>query len=215
MSEIYISCDIEADGPVPGLNSMLSLGAAAFLFSKEKGDFEMVGTHEVNFETMEGAAPDPDTAEWWKKQPEAWTACRKNTVPAVVGMHEFSGWVQSFGKKPVFVGYPAGFDFMFVYWYFIKCLGPGKSPFSFSALDIKSYAMAVMGEEYRNVTKRAMSPWLPPDCPHTHVALDDAIEQGWLFCNLWKENRKRQEQAARYCGNKSTRRVPKGLGRIE
>jgi hypothetical protein len=25
--------------------------------------------------------------------------------------------------------------------------------------------------------------------PHTHVALDDAIEQGALFCNMLKENR--------------------------
>jgi len=25
--------------------------------------------------------------------------------------------------------------------------------------------------------------------PHTHVALDDAIEQGALFCNMLAENR--------------------------
>ena len=30
MPEIYVSIDIESDGPVPGLNSMLSLGAVAF-----------------------------------------------------------------------------------------------------------------------------------------------------------------------------------------
>jgi len=35
--------------------------------------------------------------------------------------------------KPVFVGYPAGFDFLFVYWYLIRFTG--ESPFSFSALD--------------------------------------------------------------------------------
>jgi hypothetical protein len=31
------------------------------------------------------------------------------------------------------------------------------------------------------------------DCPHTHVALDDAIEQGRMFCNMLTENRKRRE----------------------
>jgi hypothetical protein len=25
--------------------------------------------------------------------------------------------------------------------------------------------------------------------PHTHIALDDAIEQGALFCNMLRENR--------------------------
>jgi hypothetical protein len=30
MPEIYISTDVEADGPIPGPHSMLSMGAAAF-----------------------------------------------------------------------------------------------------------------------------------------------------------------------------------------
>lgn len=29
--------------------------------------------------------------------------------------------------------------------------------------------------------------WFDP-LPHTHVALDDAIEQGALFCNMLREN---------------------------
>ena len=33
---------------------------------------------------------------------------------------------------------------------------------------------------------------MPPDwfdaVPHTHVAIDDAIEQGRLFCNMLKAN---------------------------
>jgi len=28
--------------------------------------------------------------------------------------------------------------------------------------------------------------------PHTHVALDDAIEQGAMFCNMLKENLDRE-----------------------
>ncbi len=198
MSEIYVSVDIEADGPIPGPHSMLSLGAAAFLRKGKTDDFEMVGTFEVNFETMEGAAPDPDTAEWWKGQPAAWEACRKNLIEPGAAMRAFDTWVRAFGKKPVFVGYPAGFDFLFVYWYLIKFLGPGKSPFSFSALDIKTYAMAVTGDEYRDVTKRSMKPFLPKDRPHTHVAVDDAIEQGELFCNLVKANAVKLDHAWRY-----------------
>ena len=73
---------------------------------------------------------------------------------------------------------------MFVYWYLIKFTG--RSPFSHSALDIKTMAMMLLGSDYRGATKRNMpSDWFDP-LPHSHVALDDAIEQGALFCNMLK-----------------------------
>ena len=34
MSEIYVSTDVEVDGPIPGPHSMLSFGSAAFLADK-------------------------------------------------------------------------------------------------------------------------------------------------------------------------------------
>ena len=88
--------------------------------------------------------------------------------------------------KPVFVAYPAGFDFLFVYWYLMRFVG--ESPFSHSALDMKTYAMALLKTGYRDSTKRRMPrDWFDPH-PHTHVALDDAIEQGALFCNMLRAN---------------------------
>ncbi|HMN83852.1 MAG TPA: hypothetical protein PKA20_28525 [Burkholderiaceae bacterium] len=83
-------------------------------------------------------------------------------------------------------GSAAGFDFLFVYWYLIRFVG--ESPFSHSALDMKSYAMAVLKTEYRKSTKRNMPRQWFDEFPHTHVALDDAIEQGALFCNMLKFN---------------------------
>lgn len=45
--------------------------------------------------------------------------------------------------------------------------------------------MAVLGGEFRQTTKRLMPrEWFDPDLPHTHVALDDALEHGTLFLNL-------------------------------
>ena len=34
-NEIYVSTDVEADGPIPGPNSMLSFGSAAYTGGKE------------------------------------------------------------------------------------------------------------------------------------------------------------------------------------
>ena len=64
------------------------------------------------------------------------------------------------------------------------------SPFSHSALDIKTYAMALMGSEYRASTKRNMPQRWFDDVPHTHVALDDALGQGALFCNMLAARRR-------------------------
>ena len=103
-------------------------------------------------------------------------------------MKAYVAWLKGLPGKPVFVGYPAGFDFLFVYWYLIRFAG--KSPFSFSALDIKSFAMAVLGKDYRESVKRNMPKGWFDDLPHTHKALDDAIGQGGLFCNILAASRK-------------------------
>jgi hypothetical protein len=180
--EIYISTDVETDGPIPGPNSMLSLGAAAFSL---KG---MLGKpFQVNLSPLPEAQPDPDTEAWWKTQPkDVYDACRTDPQDPKVAMQKYVEWIKSFDGKPVFVGYPATFDFLFVYHYLISFLGPGSSPFSFSALDIKSFAMAKLGTGFRETTKRNMPREWFPDVKHTHVAVDDAIEQGLLFLNILK-----------------------------
>ncbi|MFT7224040.1 MAG: hypothetical protein ACI82Z_001588 [Cellvibrionaceae bacterium] len=50
-------------------------------------------------------------------------------------MRKYVEWIATLLGKPVFVGYPASYDFMFVYWYLIKFVG--TSPFSYFALDVK------------------------------------------------------------------------------
>ena len=183
MNEIYISTDVETDCHIPGPHSMLSIGSAAYTADKI-----LVATFSANLETLPGAAAHPKTADWWATQPEAWAACRKDLASPQVAMARYVAWINALEGKPVFVAYPAGFDFLFVYWYLIRFVG--ESPFSHSALDMKSFAMAVLKTDYRDSTKRNMPKhWFDP-LPHSHVALDDAIEQGALFCNMLQENRK-------------------------
>ncbi len=181
MLETYVSTDIEADGPIPGPHSMLSLASAAF--SAEK---ELLATFSVNLEELPGAAPHPGTMAWWAENAAAWRACRVDPRPPEEAMRRYVAWLRSLPGRTVFVGYPASFDFLWVYWYLIRFAG--ESPFTVSALDIKSYAMAVLKRPYcESVKKNMPARWLD-DLPHTHVALDDAIEQGSLFCNMLREN---------------------------
>ena len=97
-------------------------------------------------------------------------------------MRNYVAWLNALPGKPVFVGYPVAYDFMFVYWYLMRFVG--ESPFSHSALDMKTFAMALLKTNYGDATKRNMPKGWFDELPHTHVALDDAIEQGALFCNM-------------------------------
>ena len=181
MAEIYVSTDVEADGPIPGPHSLLSFASAAYTPDKK-----LLGAFSANLETLPGARPDPRTLAWWQQHPEAYQATRTNLEDPGAAMTRYVAWVKELPGSPVFVAYPAGFDFLFVYWYLIRFAG--ESPFCFSALDIKTYAMSLLKCGYREATKKNMPKrWFDP-LPHSHVALDDAVEQGALFCNMLAEN---------------------------
>src|SRR4051812_47190439 len=186
MAEIYVSTDIETDGPIPGPNSMLSFASAAY-----KPGGTLVSTFSANLQTLPGASGDPGTMAWWQTKPDAWANARRDPQEPAEVMPRYVEWIKQLPGKPVFVAYPAGFDFLFVYWYLIRFAG--ESPFSFSALDMKTFAMALLRTDYRQSVKRNMPRhWFDP-LPHTHRALDDAIEQGALFCNMLAENRRGKE----------------------
>ena len=50
MTEIFVSTDVETDGPIPGPYSMLSIGAAAYTADKT-----LVSTFSASLELLEGA----------------------------------------------------------------------------------------------------------------------------------------------------------------
>ena len=185
-TEIYVSTDVEADGPIPGPHSMLSFASAAYTPDKQ-----LIATFSANLELLPDAKGHPLTMKWWKTEPEAWTACRQDLRDPKEAMKDYVKWVKKLPGKAVFVAYPAGFDFTFVFWYLMRFTG--ESPFSWSALDMKTFAMALSGLPYRSCIKPKLPKDWFDDLPHTHVALDDALEQGALFCNMlgiWQQHRK-------------------------
>ncbi|HVF54617.1 MAG TPA: hypothetical protein VM934_00625 [Pyrinomonadaceae bacterium] len=184
MGEIYVSTDVETDGPIPGPHSMLSIGSAAYLSDKT-----LVGTYTANLETLPGASGHPETMAWWKTEKKAWEACRHEPRAVETVMREYVVWLKSLPGELVFVGYPAAFDFMYVCWYLNRFTG--ENPFGWFALDIKTFAMSLLGIDFRDAVKRNMPKRWFDDLPYTHQALDDALSQGALFCNMLAEHKSR------------------------
>lgn len=188
MEETYVSTDIESNGPIPGTYSMLSFASAAY-----KADGTLISTFEANLEFLgSDAAVHPPTMKFWSENPEAWKATRKNLQEPKAAMTTYCKWVDELPGKPVFVAYPAGFDFTFIYWYCMHFVD--RCPFSFSALDMKTMAMCLLDKPFRKCNKRSFpARWFSPR-KHTHVAIDDALEQGEMFCKMLKELKKMHDQ---------------------
>lgn len=181
MKDIYISFDVETNGPIPGLYSMLSIGCAAYEYPKKQ-----VGLFERNLIELPDAKEHPDTMEWWKGFPEAYALTREDQVDPAVAMKDLVKWSESLGGKATFAAFPSGFDFTFLYWYVVAFTN--SRSFKFSCVDIKTYAMALLKTDYRRSTKRNLPSHWFGDKPHTHGALDDAIEQGEMFMNMLIQN---------------------------
>lgn len=181
--EIYVSTDVEADGPIPAVNSMLSLASVAF-----RAGGEMLGTWSANLLPLPDATRDERTMAFWAEHPDAWAATQLAPRDPAEAMVEYCEWLEALPGVPVMVAYPAGFDFTFVYWYLMRFAG--RSPFSWSALDMKTFAMALLRRKYRHSGKGAWPRhWRREQHPHTHVALEDAVEQGHQFLAMLAEHR--------------------------
>ena len=73
MSEIYVSTDVEVDGPIPGPHSIMSFGSAAHLADKT-----LISTFAANLQTLPDASGHPETMAWWARHAEAWQASRQD-----------------------------------------------------------------------------------------------------------------------------------------
>lgn len=185
--EIYLSCDVEADGRIPGRNSMLSFGISAITINKE-----VISSFTRNLKTLPGAIEDPDTMEFWRENPVAWDETTRNPQDPEKAMRECFTWIMKLrndtGLKPVLMAFPGGYDFMFFHWYMNYFAS--HNPCGWSVLCIKSYAAAHLKIDFSNSTKRNFPKrWFQAGLPHTHVAIDDATEQGALAINLMREVR--------------------------
>ena len=168
--EVLISVDVEASGESPSTGSLLSIGACLV-------DDPSVGTYlELR----------PDHDRPWSAEAEGIHKLSRQRLeleglePADA-MARFATWVEEVagGRWPVFVGFNAPFDWMFVADSFWRHLG--RNPFGISALDLKSLYMGshrvARWEDTRkvNVERR-----LGLRFEHTHDALQDARDQARL-----------------------------------
>jgi inhibitor of KinA sporulation pathway (predicted exonuclease) len=103
-------------------------------------------------------------------------------------MSDFAAWVDGLAdrRQPVFVGWNAGFDWMFVADYLERCVG--RNPFGFAPLDMKAYVMGLHQlPRWADTQRRELDRLYGPADPMTHNALDDARQQARFFRRVLAE----------------------------
>lgn len=179
--KIYISCDLETDGPIPGAYSMLNMGSAALNL-----DNVLLGSWTANLAPLPEAAEHPDTMEFWGRNPEAWAAVTVDPRDPAEALPEYVAWLKALPAEPVLTVYPA-WDAMWHAWYCIRFTG--EDPTGHAPLCAKSYAAGVLGRPFKGGGK-AVYPgeWFDPNLVHTHLGLDDAIGQGVMAINAMRQS---------------------------
>jgi ribonuclease T len=175
--EILISVDIEASGPTPSTGSLIAIGAC------------LVDDPATAIYLELRPLPGP-----WSERAErvhrlSRSKLERDGLEPSVAMEQFADWVAdvSVGRRAVFVGWNAGYDWMFTADYFERFLG--RNPFGIAPLDIKAYLMgrdrlsrwadtrrSVVAERYGEVE------------PLTHNALDDARQQAEFIRRLLQQD---------------------------
>lgn len=187
--DVYFSADVETDGPIPGPFSALSF-ALVYAGRYDGTSFTRPERYEQTF--YRELRPISDAFE-----PEALRIngldrdrlAREGADPGAA-MTEAASWVRALadGARPILVAYPLSFDWTWLYWYFVRFSAVG-SPFNHSGcFDVKTAFAVKAGLPIAAAGRSGLFPGLRSMRPHTHDALDDAIEQAEIFANLfeWK-----------------------------
>lgn len=172
-AEVYISVDLEAAGPVPGIYSMLALGAC------------VVGHPSEAFYAELRPISDAFVPEALRVGGLSMERLRREGQDPADVMSAFAAWVRertTGGLRPVFVAFNNSFDWAFVNWYFHQFVG--MNPFGIGGVDIKAYYMGLAGSAWAETTSSRLPPRFRSTLPRTHNALDDARAQADVFAKL-------------------------------
>ncbi|MFN2155125.1 MAG: exonuclease domain-containing protein [Anaerolineae bacterium] len=172
----YIVVDVETAGPNPGQYALLSIGACT------------VGEPRETFYVELQPDRDTTTEEAVSVHGLSMEQLAREGTPPGEAMRRFAVWVAEVtpeGVRPLFVGFNAPFDWMFVNDYFHRYLG--RNPFGHAALDIKALYMGAADVPWEETSMRHLAPRYLGGVQLTHNALQDAIDQARILEGILDE----------------------------
>lgn len=193
---LYYSLDVEASGPVPGLYSMLAIGAC--VVADDGNEARVLPGAEYEFKILLKPLPEAGVDPLALKfagglVPEELETIGLHPRDAMLTLNE---WVErarvSAGANRIhFLAHAASFDWMYLRWYYelvgIAC------PFGFAGIDIKAFAMGAMCITWEETAKDSLGRRVglePVDPIRLHDPLYDAHYQARLFATIVNTRRR-------------------------
>jgi hypothetical protein len=183
LPELYVAVDVEADGPIPGPYSMISLGMA------------VAGRPDLQFYTELRPISDAFVPEALAVSGLDRDRLLREAPTAEQAMRAAKTWIDGLRKigRPVFLAAPAVWDGMFVHWYFVRYCSSSPFGATGSGVDLRSYWMGMHGDEWSKTHKGTIKHALGlTGLPHTHHAGEGAAELAAVFDAVLRSRRTRQ-----------------------
>lgn len=188
--DVYFSADVETDGPIPGPYSILSF-AIVYAGTFDGTSFTRPKDYSQAFYRELQPISDNFQRDALQVNGLDRNALKQSGDHPSKAMTDAYHWVTGLvaSGKPVLVAYPLSFDWTWLYWYFMQFSDQG-SPFGYShCYDIKTAVAVKMNRPIVSSSRSRLPVEIVPNRPHTHHALDDAIEQAEIFANVFEWGR--------------------------
>jgi DNA polymerase III epsilon subunit-like protein len=181
----YLSLDVEASGPFPGLYSLVSVGCVPVLPPHSKNPLWSLGerTFYCEFKPLEEASELPAATEVHGLSTEHLLKNGLEPQEGIQLLADYLAQLRLIQPKFMTAAWPASFDQPFIGYYAHRFLG--SNPFGYACLDIASLAQGLFQCERRQLRSRlARKGLFRPPKPYPHHALEDARDQAVLLMDL-------------------------------
>lgn len=185
-TDAYFSADVETDGPIPGPFSMLSF-ALVYAGTFDGSRFIRPTNYEASFYVELKPISDNFEIEALRVNGLDRTRLARQGEDPSLAMSRANEWIASCAGRaqPVLVAFPVSFDWTWLYWYFVQFAG--RSPFAHSkCYDLKTAFSVKAKLPICRSGRSAIPHSMMSSRPHTHNALDDAVEQAEIFANIFE-----------------------------
>lgn len=186
--DVYFSVDVETDGPVPGLYSMLSF-SLVYAGEFDGETFRCPINHEFVFYREMKPVTELYEEEALRVNQLDRNYLAQKGAPPERAMQDAVEWINTLtgDGQPVMVGYPVVFDWMWLCYYFTRYAD--CQPFGYSrGFDTKTAFSAKRRVPICMSGRSKLPPELRSKTVQDHHAVNDAIAQAEIFAKVFKDN---------------------------
>ena len=192
--KLFLSFDIESDGPTPMINNFLSIGIVGITL-----DEKIIFEYEANIEPLENHIQDTQCMQTFWLKPEqklAWANLQTNKRNYIEVFEELGAKLKELSNQYMlkFVAHPSCFDWMFLKCYYELAKLGSQNKECFYDIGYNCACSSSLWDYYKQLNKLSSSQanklfkaWGKFDEETNHVAISDAKVQGKFYIKLLKK----------------------------